>query len=135
MPRGLRHGDGYIDRNEFDFFVSRIRRRREVRRAVAAIADYRVLAPEEQETLHTEIRDRIPGVKKYSNWRDVGLHISQRRFMALPRFCSMRGRAAPRSERLAMFLIIEPFRWTCLLDTRARQAFRRTAIRASARGA
>ena len=74
MKRVLRRCDGYIDRNEFDFFVSRIRRRREVRRAVAAIADYRVLAPEEQETLHTEIRDRIPGAKAYSNWRDVGLH-------------------------------------------------------------
>ena len=74
MKRVLRRCDGYIDRNEFDFFVSRIRRRREVRRAVAAIADYRVLAPEEQETLHTEIRERIPGAKAYSNWRDVGLH-------------------------------------------------------------
>ena len=61
MKRVLRRCDGYIDRNEFDFFVSRIRRRREVRRAVAAIADYRVLAPEEQETLHTEIRDRDTG--------------------------------------------------------------------------
>ena len=70
----LRHSDGYIDRNEFDFFVSRIRRRREVPRAVAAIADYRALAPEEQDTLHTEVRDRIPGAKAYSNWRDVGLH-------------------------------------------------------------
>ena len=74
MKRVLQRCDGYIDRNEFDFFVSRIRRRHEVRRAVAAIADYRVLAPEEQETLHTEIRERIPGAKAYSNWRDVGLH-------------------------------------------------------------
>ena len=74
MKRVLQRCDGYIDRNEFDFFVSRIRRRHEVRRAVAAIADYRVLAPEEQETLHTEIRERIPGAKEYSNWRDVGLH-------------------------------------------------------------
>lgn len=70
----LRRCDGYIDRNEFDFFVSRIRRRREVPRAIAAIADYRTLAPEEQDTLHTEVRDRIPGAKEYSNWRDVGLH-------------------------------------------------------------
>ena len=74
MKRVLRRCDGYIDRNEFDFFVSRIRLRREVRRAVAAISDYRALTPEEQETLHTEIRDRIPGAKAYSNWRDVGLH-------------------------------------------------------------
>lgn len=70
----LRRCGGYIDRNEFDFFVSRIRHRREVPRAVAAISDYRALSPEEQDTLHTEVRDRIPGDKAYSNWRDVGLH-------------------------------------------------------------
>ena len=70
----LRRCDGYIDRNEFDFFVSRIRRSDEAARAVAAIMDYRVLAPEEQDTLHVEVRGRIPGAKAYSNWRDVGLH-------------------------------------------------------------
>ena len=70
----LRRCDGYIDRNEFDFFVSRIRRSGEVRRAAAAITDYRALEPEEQDSLHTEVRDRIPGGKAYSNWRDVGLH-------------------------------------------------------------
>ena len=66
--------DGYIDRNEFDFFVSRIRHSDEVAGAAAAITDYRALAPEEQETLHAEVSDRIPGAKAYSNWRDVGLH-------------------------------------------------------------
>ncbi len=70
----LRRCDGYIDRNEFDFFVSRIRRRSEAARAAATIADYRALAHEEQGTLHTEVRDRIIGAKEYSNWRDVGLH-------------------------------------------------------------
>jgi hypothetical protein len=70
----LRRCDGYIDRNEFDFFVSRIRRNDEAARAAAAIADYRALAPAEQETLHAEVRNRIPGAKAYSNWRDVGLH-------------------------------------------------------------
>lgn len=70
----LRHCEGYIDRNEFDFFVSRIRRSEEAERAAAAIAEYRMLAPAEQEVLHAEVRDRIPGNKAYSNWRDVGLH-------------------------------------------------------------
>ena len=70
----LRRCDGYIDRNEFDFFVSRIRRGGEASAATAAIAAYRALSPEEQDTLHTDVRDRIPGDKEYSNWRDVGLH-------------------------------------------------------------
>ena len=70
----LRRSNGYIDRNEFDFFVSRIRHSGESARAATAIADYRTLAPEEQDTLGTEVRDRIPRAKAYSNWRDVGLH-------------------------------------------------------------
>ena len=74
MQQILQRCDGYIDRNEFDFFVSRIRRSDEAAMAAAAIADYRALAPEEQHTLHTEVRNRIPGAKAYSNWRDVGLH-------------------------------------------------------------
>lgn len=70
----LWHCDGYIDRNEFDLFVSRIRRSSEVSKAVAAITAYRALAPEEQATLHIEVRNRLPEGKAYSNWRDVGLH-------------------------------------------------------------
>lgn len=72
--RVLRRCDGFIDRNEFDFFVSRIRRSSEASDAVAAIRAYRALTPEEQNTLHAEVRNRIPGAKAYSNWRDVGLH-------------------------------------------------------------
>lgn len=70
----LRSCDGYIDRNEFDFFVSRMRRSGEASKAAAAIAAYRALTPKEQDTLHSEVRNRIPGNKAYSNWRDVGLH-------------------------------------------------------------
>jgi hypothetical protein len=70
----LEHCGGYIDRNEFDFFVSRIREQDESDWAIDAIGAYRQLAPEEQVTLHTEISNRIPGDKAYSNWRDVGLH-------------------------------------------------------------
>ena len=65
---------GFIDRNEFDFFVSRICFENEAAQAAAAIAEYRELAPDEQATLHAEVRNRIEGAKEYSNWRDVGLH-------------------------------------------------------------
>lgn len=66
--------DGYIDRNEFDFFVSRIRSSKEVASAADAVGDYRTLMPEDQTALHAEVRDRIPNPKAYSNWRDVALH-------------------------------------------------------------
>ena len=72
--RVLQRCDGHIDRNEFDFFVSRIRSPEEVAWAVTAIAEYRALSPHEQETLHAAVRARIAGAKPYSNWRDVGLH-------------------------------------------------------------
>ena len=65
---------GFIDRNEFDFFVSRIREPDESNWAIDAIEAYRQLTPEEKETLHDEVRIRIPDLKAYSNWRDVGLH-------------------------------------------------------------
>lgn len=74
MKQVLRQCGGHIDRNEFDFFVSRIRSDDEVDGAAADIAEYRALSSDEQNTLHTEVSSRIPGVKAYSNWRDVGLH-------------------------------------------------------------
>ena len=74
IKKVLRLCDGYIDRNEFDFFVSRIRSSAEADQAAAAVVDYRALPPEEQDRLHAEVRNRIPGPKVYSNWRDVGLH-------------------------------------------------------------
>ena len=74
MKDVLRQCNGYIDRNEFDFFVSRIRKKSEAAWVVDAIAAYRNLASEEQDSLHTEVRSRIPGEKSYQNWRDIGLH-------------------------------------------------------------
>lgn len=65
---------GYIDRDEFDFFVSRIRDVSEINWAVEAIALYRALPPSEQAALHNEVKNRIPGDKAYQNWRDIGLH-------------------------------------------------------------
>jgi hypothetical protein len=74
MKKILQCCDGYIDRDEFDFFVSRIRNNTEVAGAINLITDYRKLAPEEKDTLHHEVRNRIGTRKAYSNWRDVGLH-------------------------------------------------------------
>ena len=72
--RILRRCDGHIDRDEFDFFVSRIRTPEEVAWAVTAIAEYRALSPHERKTLYFQVSARIQGLKAYSNWRDVGLH-------------------------------------------------------------
>ena len=74
MKQVLRSCEGYIDRAEFDFFVSRIRHHDEVAPAVAAIAEYRALRPTEQASLHDEVRSRLPSDKSHSNWLDVGLH-------------------------------------------------------------
>lgn len=74
MRRVLIASDGYIDRDEFDFFVSRIRVLDEVPWAIDAIAMYRQLPRAEQISLRTEVSSRIPGEKAYANWRDVGLH-------------------------------------------------------------
>ena len=74
MELVLKRCDGYIHRDEFDFFVSRIRRDNEINWAVDGIRAYRNLSKNDQDTLHKEVRDRIPGAKAYSNWRDIGLH-------------------------------------------------------------
>ena len=66
--------NGYIDRDEFDFFVSRIRTEEEISWAEEAIRAYRSLTEEERQTLHAEVRSRIPTAKTYLNWRDIGLH-------------------------------------------------------------
>ena len=54
--------------------MSRIRSDAEVSWAADAIRAYRTLTEGEKESLHHEVRSRIPGAKEYSNWRDVGLH-------------------------------------------------------------
>ena len=66
--------DGYIDRDEFDFFLSRVRKKNETEWAVNAINEYRELIPEEKQSLHAEVRNRLPRRKTYQNWRDIGLH-------------------------------------------------------------
>ena len=65
---------GYIDRDEFDFFLSRVRKRSEVKWAVNTISEYRELTPKEKRSLRVEVRSRLPNRKIYQNWRDTGLH-------------------------------------------------------------
>lgn len=65
---------GRIDRNEFDFFLSRVRRVNEIPWAVDGINEFRELEPEEQQSLCSEVSGRIPSLKRYQNWRDIALH-------------------------------------------------------------
>lgn len=74
MKQLLQNCSGYIDRDEFDFFVSRIRTEDEAEWAADVIGEFRTLSQDERTSLHAEVRRRMPTPKAYSNWRDVGLH-------------------------------------------------------------
>jgi hypothetical protein len=65
---------GWVDRNEFDLFLSRLRVASEIDWAVTGIQEYRTLDSTEQDALLSEVRGRIDSAKKYQNWRDTGLH-------------------------------------------------------------
>ena len=73
---------GWIDRDEFDLFVSRIRTDAEIAWAVDGIRQFRALAPEERPRVLERVPRRGPlTAKVYQNWRDMGLHIFS--FLAL----------------------------------------------------
>ncbi len=71
---------GYVDIDEFDMFVSRIRTEVEIDPAVARIAAFRLLAEPQKRALRQLVEDRIPDGagndprKPYNNWRDVARH-------------------------------------------------------------
>ncbi len=65
---------GYIHRDEYDFFVSRIRRKSEIEIAINWILEFRKLSSDEQKSLHVHVSSRIEGGKSYSNWKDQALH-------------------------------------------------------------
>ncbi|MGC1831040.1 MAG: DUF3883 domain-containing protein [Candidatus Acidiferrales bacterium] len=65
---------GWLDRDEYDLFLSRVRRAREMRWAVEGILEFRVLSLEERARILNEVRRRIAGAKAYQNWRDMALH-------------------------------------------------------------
>ena len=64
----------YIDRDEFDLFVSRMRNIGELNWTVDQILKFRTLAPDQKNLLLNEVRNRISGNKSYQNWRDQALH-------------------------------------------------------------
>ncbi|MDA2932246.1 DUF3883 domain-containing protein [Nitrospinae bacterium AH-259-F20] len=70
----MRSCDGWIDRDEFDLFLSRIRDQREINWAIRCIRDFRDIDANNREILLNEVRRRIPRGKIYQNWRDMGLH-------------------------------------------------------------
>lgn len=72
--RVMERCDGLIDRDEFDFFVSRIRHGREIAWAIEGIQEFRELEEEQRRQLRDVVRGEIPSEKRYQNWRDVALH-------------------------------------------------------------
>lgn len=72
--RVLSECGGYIHRDEYDFFVSRIRTKAEIETAINSILDFRGLSSNEQKSLHVHVLNSIGKAKSYSNWRDQALH-------------------------------------------------------------
>ena len=66
--------DGWVDRDEYDLFLSRVRRNREAGWAIEGILEFRTLGEHERIEVLDEVRRRVPGAKAYQNWRDMGLH-------------------------------------------------------------
>ena len=72
--------DGYVDVDEFDLFISRIRNDAEIAHAIAYIAAFRTLDDEQKQNLRNLVSDRMPAGtgndprKPYNNWRDMGRH-------------------------------------------------------------
>lgn len=66
--------DGYIDRDEFDLFLARIRNTEEVDSAIDNIMFFRDLNETQKIELLDEVGARIPSSKTYQNWRDMALH-------------------------------------------------------------
>jgi Domain of unknown function (DUF3883) len=72
--------DGYIDVDEFDLFVSRVRKAAEIDAAIEGIQSFRPLAEGRKQTLRALVSARIPHgsgpnpLKPYNNWRDMPRH-------------------------------------------------------------
>jgi hypothetical protein len=71
---------GYVDVDEFDLFVSRIRTYAEIPTAIARIATFRILTDAQKQILRNLVSVRIPAgggndpQKPYRNWRDMARH-------------------------------------------------------------
>lgn len=66
--------DLWLDRDEYDLFLSRVRNDAEVPWCVDGIQAFRQLNDRERNSLLNEVRTRVPGNKAYLNWRDMALH-------------------------------------------------------------
>ncbi|HWR35399.1 MAG TPA: DUF3883 domain-containing protein [Clostridia bacterium] len=70
----LQRTHGWIDRDEYDLFLSRIRNDEEIAWAVDGILEFRNVNDAQRQQLLHEVQVRVPGEKSYQNWRDMGLH-------------------------------------------------------------
>ena len=70
----MRESGGWIDRDEYELFVSRLRKEHEVHWAVDCIGEFRLLNEQHRSLLRTDVRRRLPSDKTYQNWRDMSLH-------------------------------------------------------------
>lgn len=71
---------GYIDVDEFDLFVSRIREDAEIEESIKQVLAFRALTTVQQKILRELVANRIPAgggnnpQKLYNNWRDMARH-------------------------------------------------------------
>lgn len=67
---------GYIDRNEYDLFVSRIRNAEEISQCINLILSFRTFSSDQKVELIDIIRGTFSEIetKSYQNWRDMALH-------------------------------------------------------------
>ncbi|WP_315812858.1 protein NO VEIN domain-containing protein [Bradyrhizobium sp. SZCCHNR2028] len=76
----MEQSEGYVDLDEFDLFVSRIRAAGEVNQVIANIREFRGLNENQKAELRKEVEDRVPAGKgndprkPYNNWRDMARH-------------------------------------------------------------
>ena len=68
--------EGWIDRDEFDLFVSRLRSPAEANWSIAGVRQFRQLTPDERHAVLTRVQLHGPLTPKvYQNWRDMGPHV------------------------------------------------------------
>ena len=70
----MRESDGWIDRDEYELFVSRLRSEDEIPWAVDCVGEFRLLKERQRNLLLKDMRDKLPTDKTYQNWRDMSLH-------------------------------------------------------------
>ncbi len=72
--RVMRDSEGWIDRDEYELFVSRLRNADEIPWAVDCVGKFRLLEERHRSLLLEDVRHQLPSDKTYQNWRDMSLH-------------------------------------------------------------